>query len=180
MEFFANFYNALFDALGTGLWALAFFMITIGAVAQWRLYEKANLPGYHSLVPVQNLITFLKIVGRPSKQAWLFLIPVYNIFFTVIVYKELCNSFGKRTLLDHFLILVFNGLYVLNLGLSYNTVYYGPTYNLSEIEISEMIATYKKAHRINSPNTNKVRKMKSHKTDPYFKHKSLKRFAHAS
>jgi uncharacterized membrane protein YhaH (DUF805 family) len=144
MEFIINQINALHEYLGSGFWALLFFIATIGIVAQWRLYIKAGLPGYHCLIPIQNVITFLKIVGRPASHVWYFLIPFYNIYFTVKVYIELCNSFGKQSILDYVLVIALNGLYILNLGLAYDTYYRGPVYGLSKQELQDLIAPKKK------------------------------------
>jgi hypothetical protein len=144
MELIIDQIGAMHEYLGSGFWALMFFIATIGIVAQWRLYVKAGLPGYHCLIPVQNVITFLKIVGRPAKHVWLFLIPVYNIYFMIKVYMELCNSFGKNSVLDYVLVIVLNGLYILNLGLSYDTYYRGPVYGLSKKELQVLINPKKK------------------------------------
>lgn len=48
--------------------------------------------------------------------------------FMVKVYIELCDSFGKSTVFDYVLIVLLNFIYILNLSLSYDTVYQGPVY----------------------------------------------------
>ena len=48
--------------------------------------------------------------------------------FMVKVYIELCDSFGKNTVIDYVLVVLLNFLYILNLSLSYDTVYQGPVY----------------------------------------------------
>jgi signal peptidase I len=136
MEFLAtasekltSLYNSIHANLGDGFFILLIFFLFIAVVAQWRLYEKADLPGIASIVPIWNAIIFLKIVGRPASHVWYFLIPVWGqLYFIPKVYIELCNSFGKTSILDYVLIIVFNGFYILNLGLSYETVYLGPVY----------------------------------------------------
>jgi hypothetical protein len=156
MDIITDQINAMHEYLGSGFWALLFFIATIGVVAQWRLYVKASLPGYHCLIPVQNVITFLKIVGRPAKHVWLFLIPGYNIYFTVKVYIELCNSFGKQSIVDYVLVIVLNGLYILNLGLAYDTYYRGPVYGLSKEEVRDLISLKKKKNQKKMPSNNEV------------------------
>jgi signal peptidase I len=101
----------------------------VAVVAQWRLYEKAGQPGIAAIVPIWNVIVFLKIVGRPASHAWLFLIPIYGqLYFAPKVWIEICQSFGKTTLLDYILVIGLNGLYILNLGLSYEARYLGPVH----------------------------------------------------
>lgn len=136
-NFFEGIYLSAYGYMGDGLFiALAVFAF-IAFVAQWRLYEKADLPGYASLVPVWNVIVFLKIMGRPAHHIFYFLIPVYNIYFLVKVYIELCHCFGKRSILDYVLVILFNGFYILNLGLSYEEKYYGPVYKQPKVDQKE-------------------------------------------
>ncbi len=119
----------LYEQIGVGLYIIIGFSIMVAIVAQWRLYEKADLPGVASIVPVWNLIVFLKLAGRPASHFWYLLIPLYGQFyFMPRVWIEVCQSFGKRTMTDYILVVVLNGLYILNLGLSYDIEYYGPVY----------------------------------------------------
>ena len=122
-------HESLYDQIGVGLYIIIGFTVMIGIVAQWRLYEKADQPGIASIVPIWNIVVFLKLVGRPASHMWLFLIPVYGqIYLMPKVWIEICQAFGKRTMLDYVLVVIFNGLYILNLGLSYDIDYVGPVY----------------------------------------------------
>ena len=76
-----------------------------------------------------NVIVFLKIVGRPAKDAWLMLIPIYGqLYFIPKVWIEVVQCFGKRSTLDYVLVIALNGLYILNLALSEDSRYMGPLY----------------------------------------------------
>ncbi len=130
MEFLASVFNFFYETFGPGIFILLGLFAFVGIVAQWKLYEKSGLPGYACLVPVWNVTSFLKIVGRPAWHIVYFLVPVYNIYFIVKVYIELCNAFGQNKLIDYILIVLFNGFYVLHLGLSYDIQYKGPVYGL--------------------------------------------------
>ncbi|MEQ9187300.1 MAG: DUF5684 domain-containing protein, partial [Cryomorphaceae bacterium] len=125
----------------------------VGILAQWSLYDKCGLPGIDCVIPVKNVITFLKIVGRPASHSLMVMIPppiillvlmyvdntgvAYGIagvlgaiwaLFMTKVYIELCQSFGHFKLIDYALVTLFNGFYVLHLGLSYSENYKGPVY----------------------------------------------------
>lgn len=131
IQFFTDIMMSVYTSLGDGVFVLLIIIGFIGVAAQWRLYEKASQPGISSIVPVWNLIVFLRIIGRPASHIFLFLIPVYGQLYMIPkVYFELCNSFGKRSIVDYVLVIVFNGFYILNLGLSYETEYEGPVYGL--------------------------------------------------
>lgn len=142
-----------FSAFGPGvLVPLACFGF-VGIIAQWSLYDKCNLPGIHCIIPVKNVITFLKIMGRPASHSLLVVIPppliglaflLFNdpaiqygvaavffipwAYFMVKVYIELCQCFGHYKWTDYLMVVLFNGFYVLHLGLSIGEKYKGPVY----------------------------------------------------
>lgn len=129
MEMLHHFYNMLYYHFGDSMYYILGFMMVLSMVAQWRLYEKAGQPGIAAIVPVWNFIIFLRIVGRPASHLWLFLIPVFGQLYMIPkVWIEMCQSFGKRTTLDYVLVILLNGLYIFNLGMSYDTTYVGPVY----------------------------------------------------
>lgn len=103
-------------------------LAAIAIIGQITLYSKAGQPGIACIVPVWNIIAFLAIVGRPWWHMFLFLIPGYQFYIAAKVYIEVAQSFGKTRTIDYVLILLFNGFYVLNLGLSQKVDYVGPAY----------------------------------------------------
>ena len=129
MEVLQHIHDFFYSKIGNAFYYALIFLGIVGLVAQWRLYEKANQPGIASIIPVLNIIVFLRIVGRPAKHAWLLLIPIYGqLYFMPKVWIEICQCFGKRSTLDYVLVIVLNVLYILNLGLSYESRYLGPVY----------------------------------------------------
>lgn len=126
-------------------------LTAFGILGQWVLYYKCNLPGIASIVPVWNVVVFLRIMGRPAWQSLALMVPppviafiVYTgdmsmaanitlatmlvifLAFAVIIYIELCKCFGKNSFISYILVLLFNGLYVMYLGMSGDTEYLGP------------------------------------------------------
>ncbi|MBK9289484.1 MAG: hypothetical protein IPN38_17860 [Flavobacteriales bacterium] len=108
MDFLIGIHDMLYAKMGVVLYYVLFLMVVVGAMAQYRLYTKAGQPGYTALVPVLNLVVFLKIVGRPSKDGWSSH-PVWGQFyFLPKVWIEVCKSFGKTSTLDYVLVIVLN------------------------------------------------------------------------
>lgn len=123
----------------------------VGIIAQWMLYEKAGQRGVACVVPVWNVIEFMKIMGRPGWHAIYIMAPPPLMLaallflpgtagyvvaavlalalaaFSIKVYIELCNCFGRYGTMDYVLVILLNGLYVLWLGLS-EWEYKGPVY----------------------------------------------------
>ena len=108
------------------------FIGLIAAVGTCKLFAKADLPCWHVFIPFLNIMTTMKLIGRPTWHAWLFFTPaaLYLLPKSII---ELAQSFGKRTTRDYVLALVFNVFYVLNLGLSYDEDYVGPAYEKKDL-----------------------------------------------
>ena len=104
----------------------------VGILAQWSLYDKCGLPGIDCVIPVKNVITFLKIMGRPASHSLFVILPPPLIalallflenpalqygaaallfipwaYFMIKVYIELCQSFGHYKLLDYALCVTF-------------------------------------------------------------------------
>ena len=126
-------------------------ILIVGIIAQWMLYDKAGLRGIACVVPIWNVVEFMKIMGRPGWHALFIMIPppamllayvylsppvslvVMGVFglllaaFVLKVYIELCHCFGRRGVMDYVLVILLNGLYVLWLGLS-EWKYHGPVY----------------------------------------------------
>ena len=128
METLNEWGTLIFDTLGPGVLIVMAIMAFIGAVGMFALFSKANQPGIASIVPIWNMVIFLRIIGRPWTHMFLFLVPIYNIYLTFKVFIELCQSFGKNSKIDYVLIILLNGLYILNLALSYDSKYHGPVF----------------------------------------------------
>lgn len=129
MDQLIGLHDFLYAKMGMALYYALVFLAIIAALAQWRLYEKAGQPGLAAIVPIWNVIVFLRIVGRPAKHAWLFLVPIYGqLYFMPKVWIEVVQSFGKRTTMDYVMVILLNGLYILNLAMDDDTVYQGGVY----------------------------------------------------
>lgn len=141
------------DKFGPGVFIPLVLFAIVGVLAQWSLYDKCGLPGIDCIIPVKNVITFLKIVGRPATHSLYVMIPPPLVLLSLVlidnstlsmalaavffvpwalfmtkVYIELCQSFGHHKLLDYVMCVGLNGFYVLHLGLSIGEKYKGPVY----------------------------------------------------
>jgi hypothetical protein len=129
MDILMGIHDFFYAKMGAALYYALVFIGVIALLAQWRLYEKAGQPGIAALVPVWNVIVFLKIVGRPASHGWLFLVPVYGqLYFMPKVWIEVVQSFGKRSMMDYVMVIAFNGIYILNLAMDDDTIYQGGVY----------------------------------------------------
>jgi hypothetical protein len=63
-------------------------------VAGWKVFEKAGEAGWKVLIPIYNTIIMLKIVGYSPWYILLFLVPIVNLIFAIMVAYRLAVSFG--------------------------------------------------------------------------------------
>jgi Family of unknown function (DUF5684) len=76
-----------------GLISFAIFVLMI--VSGWKIFTKANKPGWACLIPVYNILVALEIVDRPWWWLFLLLIPLVNLVFAVILCIDLAKAFGQ-------------------------------------------------------------------------------------
>jgi len=66
-------------------------------VAMWRVFNKADQPGWASLIPIYNFYVLLKIGGKPGWWLILMFIPIVNFFVVIATMIGVANRFGKGT-----------------------------------------------------------------------------------
>lgn len=64
-------------------------------VAMWKLFEKAEQPGWAAIIPIYNTYIMLKIGGKPGWWLLLMFIPFVNLIFAVWMMNMISKSFGK-------------------------------------------------------------------------------------
>ena len=79
-----------------------FFIVGMAAVvmmivATWTLYEKAGEPGWASLVPIYNMVVYVRIAGLEWWWVILMFIPLVNVFVGVFLSIRVAELFGKGT-----------------------------------------------------------------------------------
>jgi len=75
---------------------IVFLVIIIVVIAgAWKMFTKAEKPGWGVLVPIYNIILMLEIAGRPLWWFILLLIPFVNLIIAIIVNIDIAKKFGK-------------------------------------------------------------------------------------
>ena len=72
-----------------------FVIVALIIVSNWIIFQKAGKPGWASIVPFYNRVVALDIAGKPLWWALLFILPVVNIVFLIIVARRIAANFGK-------------------------------------------------------------------------------------
>jgi hypothetical protein len=105
--------------------AILYFALIVFLIASmWTVFTKAGQPGWAAIIPIYNIITLLKIVGKPWWWLFLYIIPIAGIVFLVWTYNMLSKSFGKT---EGFTVgLVFLGIVFLPILAFGDAKYLGP------------------------------------------------------
>ena len=70
----------------------------IEIIAMWKIFTKAGDGGWKSIIPIYNIITLCKIADGSGWKVLLFLIPIVNVIYYIILMFRLSKSFGKGVL----------------------------------------------------------------------------------
>lgn len=72
----------------------------------WKVFEKANQPGWGALIPIYNVILLLKIANKPLWWLVLMFIPFVNLIPAILVPVAVARNFGQSDLFAVGLILL--------------------------------------------------------------------------
>jgi hypothetical protein len=72
---------------------LAVYVLVV--IGWWKIFTKAGQPGWAAIIPLYNIYTLLKVVGRPGWWLILYFIPLVDFVIHIIVNLDLARSFGK-------------------------------------------------------------------------------------
>jgi hypothetical protein len=88
-------YTTSGKAPGPVFWIIYFAVLIFVIAAMWKVFSKAGQPGWAILIPFYNLYVLCKIAGRPGWWLILFLIPIVNLIFFIILDIDIAKSFSK-------------------------------------------------------------------------------------
>src|SRR5690554_8145275 len=66
----------------------------------WKLFEKADRPGWEALIPFYREYIITKLTSRKPWLVILLLIPILNLFVLVSLYIDFVKCFKKQTFFE--------------------------------------------------------------------------------
>ena len=78
----------------------------------WKLYQRSGFKAWQATIPIYNALILMKIINRPMWWVVMFFMPIINLIIFPVVWVETARSFGRRSTLDTFLVIVTLGLYL--------------------------------------------------------------------
>ena len=85
-------------ALGLGMLLFNLLVVVGVLVGIWKVFVKANKPGWAALVPIYNLFVLAEVGGKPSWWAILLFVPLVNLIVFVVICMGVAKNFGKNEL----------------------------------------------------------------------------------
>jgi len=118
------------DLLRTSLIGFSIILILVQLLSLWRVFEKAGVEGWKSVIPFYNFYTLLRIVGKPGWWVALLLVPGVNVVIFVWTANMLSKSFGKNEVFTAGIVLL--GFVFIPILAFDDSVYNGPLGNKKE------------------------------------------------
>ena len=102
----------------TSYYIICLIMYVLTIIAGWKIFVKAGKPGWAIIIPIYNGVVLCQVAGKPGWWVILFLIPIVNVIFGIIVSVNLAKAFGKSGAFGFFLCFVFYiiGFFILGYG----------------------------------------------------------------
>jgi hypothetical protein len=107
-------------------------LIVLTFAGYWKMFEKANRPGWTSLIPIYNIVVCFEIIGKPLWQLILFFVPVANIYVLITMITGMCKSYGKPGMANYMAALFLGFIYFPYLGFSDDVKYVGPAKRVAQ------------------------------------------------
>lgn len=85
---------------------LLYLYLAVLVAGLWKLFAKAGKPSWAALVPVYNLLLWLRISGKPWWWIVLFLVPGINLLMLIIMNVNISIVLGERQFKDHVLMVI--------------------------------------------------------------------------
>ncbi|MBR1793344.1 MAG: signal peptidase I [Bacteroidales bacterium] len=101
----------------------------------WFVFKKAGLAPWKALVPIYNIVLWIKICGKDWKWYIYFLIPAINIFTFLLLVVETAKTFRRYGFWEQTAAVIFPWVYLPFLGLS--SLPYTDPKNLPPHKVSE-------------------------------------------
>lgn len=93
---------------------LAFYVILV--IALWKVFVKAGYPGWFAIIPILNTVILVLIAGYNGWLTLLYIVPIVNIVFSILVALRVGKAFGKGGAFSFFLLWWFSFIGYLILG----------------------------------------------------------------
>ncbi|MCH4886003.1 signal peptidase I [Acidaminobacter sp. JC074] len=106
---------------------ISFILAIVALVGMWKMFEKADEPGWAAIIPLYNVWVMLKIAGLNPLFILVMLIPLVNVIFGIYMSYKFVEAYGFG--IGGFLLyLFFSPIMTIYMGFSEDVQYVGEKY----------------------------------------------------
>lgn len=100
----------------SGFLSLVVYVLIV--IALWRTFSKAGYPGWLAIIPIVNVFVLVKVAGLSAWWGLLYLVPLVNIVFAIIVALRVGRGFGHGAVFSVVLLWLFSiiGYFIIGFG----------------------------------------------------------------
>ncbi|MBQ9417946.1 MAG: signal peptidase I [Bacteroidales bacterium] len=99
----------------------------VGVVAGlWLVFRKAGVAGWKAVVPVYNVVVWIKVCGKSRWWYLYFLVPAINVFTFLLLVVETAKVFRRYSFWEQTFAVIFPWIYLPLLGGLKTTQYHDP------------------------------------------------------
>lgn len=69
----------------------------VGVIAYWKIFDKANKPGWHAIIPILNMYTLFDVIYGSGWKFLLMFVPGLNTVLAFFMIYRLGKAFNKST-----------------------------------------------------------------------------------
>lgn len=95
-------------------------------VGLWMIFKEAGVAGWKALIPIYNIVVWIKVCGKSWKWYIYFLIPAINIFTFLLLVVETAKVYRRYGFWEQTFAVIFPWVYLPILGFSKKMVYTDP------------------------------------------------------
>lgn len=123
-------------------WILfALLLQVVHFLGTWKLYKAAGEQAWKAIVPVYNVVVFLKILHRPKWWVVLLFFPVINLMMFMVLWVDTAKHFGKNKPIDGVIAILSLGFYLYTLNYQKNPQYISDKSQITRSAFSEWIGS---------------------------------------
>ena len=74
---------------------MALVVYVVYVIGAWKVFTKADRPGWWSIIPIWNAAVLLQISGRSGWWVLGYVVPLLNLFVQIRWGVEMANSYGR-------------------------------------------------------------------------------------
>lgn len=108
------------------LMTILLLIIILFPMLNYWIFDDAGVGGYKALVPFYNYFIWLQVIGKPWWWLLLMLVPFINFFMIMLMLVQTALSYGKHSLGEQALAVLFPYEYLPYLGISEKEHYIKP------------------------------------------------------